>query len=179
MRYLKRAVRGASQAISVVAVVSIGGCGVGQAVMDGTTSAVNWAVMPHVKTMNMKLVARASLNTSELGQSLSVVVRLYQLKDVKSFAHLNYVELQAHDMKLLKADLLATKDVVLSPGASVSIAEPMNAESQYVGVVAFFRDPSPDAPWKIAIPMRQWKKTDPVTIEVNGRELGLVGTHAH
>jgi type VI secretion system protein VasD len=51
----------------------------------------------------------------------------------------------------------------------------MNPDAQVVGVVAFFRDPVQGKEWKLAIQKKQWKKTDPVKIEVNGNELVLVG----
>jgi type VI secretion system protein VasD len=50
----------------------------------------------------------------------------------------------------------------------------MNPDAQIVGVVAFFRDPGQGTQWKLAIEKKQWKKTDPVRIEVNGNELVLV-----
>lgn len=51
----------------------------------------------------------------------------------------------------------------------------MNPDAQVVGVVAFFRDPVQGKEWKLAIQKKQWKKTDPVKIELNGNELVLVG----
>jgi type VI secretion system protein VasD len=75
----------------------------------------------------------------------------------------------------VKADLLATKDVVLRPDTSASLTEPMKPDTQIVGVVAFFREPSQNRTWKLAIDKKQWKKTDPVKIELNGNDLVLVG----
>lgn len=172
---MKRAAHRASLAIAILSAVATAGCGVAQAVGDGTVDAAKWAFTTQVKTMNVDLKGRASLNADAQGQSLSTVVRFYQLKDAKTFAQLNYVQLQSDDLNLLKADLLATKDVVLRPDASASIAEPMNEATQIVGVVAFFREPVQDRVWKLAIQKKQWKKTDPVKIEVNGNELVLVG----
>jgi type VI secretion system protein VasD len=172
---MKRAARRAGLAIAILSAVASAGCGVAQAVGDGTVDAAKWAFTTQVKTMNVDLKGRASLNADAQGQSLSTVVRFYQLKDAKTFAQLNYVQLQSDDLNLLKADLLATKDVVLRPDASASIAEPMNPDAQVVGVVAFFREPAQDRIWKLAIQKKQWKKTDPVKIEVSGNELVLVG----
>jgi type VI secretion system protein VasD len=169
------AVHRASLAIAISAAVATAGCGVGQTVKDSTVDAAKWAFTTQVKTMNVDLVARASLNADDHGQALSTVVRLYQLKDTKTFEKLEYVQLQTGDLEALKADLLATKDVVLRPGASASVSEPMNEAAQFVGVVAYFREPGQDSVWKIAIPKKQWKKTDPVRIEVRGNALVLVG----
>ncbi|CAG4923355.1 type VI secretion system lipoprotein TssJ [Paraburkholderia saeva] len=165
----------ASLAIAILSAVATAGCGAAQAVSDSAVGAAKWAFTTQVKTMNVDLTGRASINSDATGQSLSAVVRFYQLKDAKTFAQLNYAQLQSDDLNLLKVDLLATKDVVLRPGASASLAEPMNPDAQVVGVVAFFREPVQDKTWKLAIQKKQWKKTDPVKIEVNGNELVLVG----
>jgi type VI secretion system protein VasD len=172
---LNRAAHHASLAIAILSAVALAGCGVAQAVGDGTVDATKWAFTTQVKTMNVDLSGRASLNADVQGQSLSTVVRFYQLKDAKTFAQLNYSQLQSDDLNLLKVDLLATKDVVLRPDASASFVEPMNEAAQVVGVVAFFREPGQDAGWKLSIPKKQWKKTDPVKIEVRGNELVLDG----
>nr|WP_256702012.1 type VI secretion system lipoprotein TssJ [Burkholderia sp. SRS-W-2-2016] len=163
-----------SLALAILSAVALAGCGVAQAVGDGTVDAAKWAFTTQVKTMNVDLKGRASINTDAQGQSLSTVVRFYQLKDEKTFAQLNYTQLQSNDLKLLNADLLATKDVVLRPDASASIDEPMDPDAEFVGVVAFFREPDRNGAWKLSIPKKQWKKTDPVKIEVIGNQLVLV-----
>jgi type VI secretion system protein VasD len=172
---MTRTAHQASVAIAILAAAITAGCGVAQAVGDGTADAAKWAFTTQVKTMNVDLKGRTALNADAQGKSLSTVVRFYQLKDAKTFAQLNYSQLQSDDLNLLKTDLLATKDVVLRPDASASVVEPMNPDAQVVGVVAFFREPVQDRTWKLAIQKKQWKKTDPVKIEVNGNELVLVG----
>lgn len=162
---------------SVVAlcVTMAAGCGVGQAVKDSTVDAAKWAFTTRVKTMNIDLVGRSSLNTAGGGQSLSTVVRVYQLKTPQAFERLSYAQFQADDLEGLKADLLATRDVVLRPDAAASISEPMKEDAQYVGVVALFRDGGKSAVWKLLIPRKQWKSTDPVKIVANDNALELVG----
>lgn len=172
---MKRAAHRANLVIAILSAVVTTGCGVAQSVGDSTVDAAKWAFTTQVKTMNVDLTGRASINVDATGQSLSTVVRFYQLKDAKIFTQLNYSQLQSDDLNLLKVDLLATKDVVLRPGASASIVQPMNPDAQFVGVVAFFRDPGQGTEWKLAIQKKQWKKADPMKIEVNGNELVLVG----
>lgn len=173
-RNMKRAAHCASRAIAILAAAATAGCGMAQAVSDNAVDAAKWVFTTQVKQMNVDLKGRTAVNADAQGQSLSTVIRFYQLKDEKTFRQLNYSQLQSDDLTLLKTDLLATKDVVLRPDASASITEPMNADTQFVGVVAFFRDPTQDRAWKLTIPKQQWKKTDPVKIEVNGNELVLV-----
>lgn len=163
--------------MAVLGLLSLAGCGMGQAIKDGTVGAAKWAFTTQVKTMNIDLTSRASLNPNGAGQPLSTVVRIYQLKDMKAFESLDYAQLQSNDLDALKADLLATKDVMLRPSASASVSEPMNEDAEFVGVVAFFRDAGKDATWKLVVPKKQWKKTDPVTIEVKGNTAQLVGSN--
>lgn len=170
----KRTAHCASLAIAILAAVTTTGCGMAQAVSDSTVDAAKWVFTTQVKQMNVDLKGRTAVNADAQGKSLSTVIRFYQLKDEKTFGQLNYSQLQSDDLKLLKTDLLATKDVVLRPDTSATITEPMNPDAQFVGVVAFFRDPVQERAWKLTIPKKQWKKTDPVKIEVNGNELVLV-----
>jgi type VI secretion system protein VasD len=156
------------------AILTFAGCGVGQAVTDSTVDAAKWAFTTQVKTMNLDLVSRSSLNANGAGQSLSTVVRIYQLKTPQAFQQMDYTQLQTNDLEALKADLLATKDVVMRPDASASISEPMNSSAEFVGVVAFFRDAGKDSTWKLVVPKKQWKKTDPVKIEVQDNTLQLM-----
>ncbi|KWH63613.1 type VI secretion protein [Burkholderia anthina] len=165
----------ARAASSAVMLVALTGCGVGQAVTDGAVDAAKRVFTTQVKTMSVDLVARSSLNASATGQPLSTVVRFYQLKDATTFGQLDYARLQTNDLDALNADLLATKDVVLRPGASISVTEPMNPATQVVGVVAFFREPASGAVWKLSIAKQQWKKTDPVRIDVRDNVLELSG----
>ncbi|MCA8003360.1 type VI secretion system lipoprotein TssJ [Burkholderia metallica] len=157
------------------AAVALSGCGVGQAVKDGAMDAAKWVFTTQVKTMNIDLVSRASLNPNDASQPLSTIVRIYQLKSGQTFRQLDYAQLQTNDLDALKADLLVTKSVLLRPDASVSIAEPMHVDAQFVGVVAFFRNPEAGAAWKLLIPKKQWKSTDPVRIDAYDNALNLVG----
>lgn len=164
---------------AVCVTLTIAGCGMVQSVKTGTVDAAKWAFTTQIKTMNLDLVSRSSLNTSGAGQSLSTVLRVYQLKTPQAFEHLDYAQLQGNDLDVLKPDLLGTTDVVLRPNASASISEPMDENAQFVGIVAFFRDGGPDSIWRLVIPKKQWKTTDPVKVEVQDNSLQLAGTNAN
>jgi type VI secretion system protein VasD len=151
------------------------GCGAWQATKDTTVDAYDWVFTTRVKQMNIDVDARVAVNETSAGRALSTVLRLYQLKDAKAFSQLEYVQLQNHDLELLKADLLATKDVVMRPGSSASVSEPMDKDTEYVGVVAFFRAPSSDGVWKLLIPKKQWKDTDPVKVHMQSNLLAFDG----
>lgn len=155
--------------------LSVGGCGVAQSVKDSTVDAAKWAFTTQVKTLKLDIAGRSSLNTVADGQSLSTVIRVYQLKDRQAIDQIEYVQLQDNDIDALKPDLLSTSDLVLRPNANASISESMNDDTQFVAVVAFFRDDRPKSTWRIVLPRKQWKQDDPVRIEVRDSSLALVG----
>jgi type VI secretion system protein VasD len=163
---------------AVFAILTIAGCGIAQSVKTGTVDAAKWAFTTQIKTMNLDLISRSSLNTSGAGQSLSTVLRVYQLKTPQAFEQLDYTQLQSNDLDALKPDLLGTTDVVLRPNANASISEPMSDNTEFVAIVAFFRDDGRDSTWRLLIPKKQWKATDPVKVEVRDNSLQLAGTNA-
>jgi type VI secretion system protein VasD len=163
-----------SFAVAAFAACFLNGCGVVQAIKDGTINFSKPASTRYAKTITVDLEAQPFINADPDGNPLSVVLRFYQLRDVTTFAELTYVQFQRGDQKLLKDDLLATKDVVLRPGVSTSMTEAMNEATQVVGVIAFFREPTQSKTWKLAIPGDRWKGADPVRIEADGNEIRLV-----
>lgn len=154
--------------------LSSSGCGIVQATKDGAVDAAKWAFTTQIKTMNIDLTARSALNPDRMGRSLSTVVRIYQLKSAANFEKLDYAQLQDADVGELKPDLLASKGLVMSPDTSASIAEPMLPDTEYVGVVAFFRNPDGPSQWKLVLPKKLWKKSDPVKIELRDSSVYLL-----
>jgi len=123
---------------------SLTGCGLTQGVADSTKSAFNAVFYKKIKMLHLDFTAREALNTdSRESNSLSeaVVVRVYQLKDRKIFDKTVYQQLLQDGDTLLKADLLATRDVVVKPGGDVSLNMPMEADAQFVAVAGLFRNP--------------------------------------
>jgi len=161
-------------AASMVSTILLSACGVGQSLGTSTANAAKWAFTTQVKTLRVDLVSRAAINPDAAGQPLSTVIRLYQLKTPNTFEKLSYAQLQTDDMALLKGDMLDIANVVLRPGTSESVTEPMHPEASYVGVAAFFRDVDHTAVWKMVLPKSDWKKRGPVTLEVQGSQLRVM-----
>jgi len=123
---------------------SLAGCGVTQGVTDGTKSAFNAVFFKKIKVLRLDFSAREALNTdSRESNSLSepLVVRVYQLKDRKTFDKTVYQQLLKDGETLLKADLLASRDVVVKPGGDANLDMPMETDAQFVAVVGLFRHP--------------------------------------
>jgi type VI secretion system protein VasD len=83
------------------------------------------------------------LNLDVGGKSLSVVVRIYQLRDAKEFSKLTFDSLAdgRPENELLGPALLDKADVVIVPGGTYTSTEKLHEETRFVGIVAFFRRP--------------------------------------
>lgn len=84
-----------------------------------------------------------ALNRDINGKSLSVVVRIYQLKDAKEFSKLTFDTLASGrpESDFLGPELLAKTDAVIIPGGSYENSEKLLDDTKYVGIVGFFRKP--------------------------------------
>lgn len=124
--------------------VSLSGCGLTQSVSDGTRSAVSSIFYKKIKVLHLDVTAREALNTDSRENHAtpqSVVIRVYQLKDRKAFDKLVYQQVASDADTLLGGDLLASRDVVLTPGGAVNLTMPMEENAAFVAVVGLFRQP--------------------------------------
>ncbi|MFP1754345.1 type VI secretion system lipoprotein TssJ [Lonsdalea quercina] len=155
----------------------LAGCGVTQGITDGTKSAFNAMFYKKIKLLHLDFTAREALNTdSRESNSLSesVVVRVYQLKGRKTFDKAVYQQLLKDGETILKADLLASRDVVVKPGGDVSLDMPMEAGAQFVAVVGLFRHPDMvNNTWKSVIQREDLDPDKPRILEAGKNHLTL------
>ncbi len=100
--------------------------------------------------------AGANVNPDVSGQPLSVVVRVYQLKDKGRLETADYNAIWKSDKEALSDDLIQRQERIIQPGTQEMMeiqAEPMAA---YLGVVALFRVPSGDT-WRRIVPLTKGK----------------------
>lgn len=156
---------------------SLGGCGVTQGITDGTKSAFNAVFFKKIKVLHLDFTAREALNTdSRESNSLSepVVVHIYQLKDRKTFDKTVYQQILRDGDQILKADLLATRNVVIKPGGDVNLDMPMEEEARYVAVVGLFRHPDMvNNTWKRVIGREDLDPDKPRILEAGNNHLIL------
>lgn len=95
------------------------------------------------KAYSIKGEADSILNRDINGKSLSVVVRIYQLKDSREFSKLTFDTLAdgRPESDFLGSALLDKIDAVVVPGGNYVSTEKLLEETKFVGVVAFFRHP--------------------------------------
>jgi len=158
--------------------LSLTGCGLTQSVTDGSKSAFNSVFYKKIKVLHLDFTAREALNTdARESNSLSepVVLRVYQLKDRKTFDKTVYQQLLRDGDNLLQADLLASRDVVVKPGGDASLDMPMEAEAKFVAVVGLFRHPDmAKNNWKRVLEREELDPDKPRVLEAGNNSLRLL-----
>jgi len=156
---------------------SLTGCGVTQTVVEGTKSVYTAMFYKKIKVLHLDFTAREALNTdSRESNSLSepVVVRVYQLKDRKTFDKTVYQQLLKDGETILQADLLATRDVVVKPGGDANLNMPMEEGAQFVAVVGLFRYPDMvNNTWKQVLKREELDPDKPRILEAGNNHLVL------
>lgn len=155
----------------LAATMLLSACGAWQAVSDSTSSAYHTVFYKQAKVLNVDLTARASINPDEAMRSTSVAVRVYQLKDRTLFDKASYDDLLKNDKTVLAQDLQDSMATVVNPGASASVSQPMQPDTEYVGVVAFYRNPDSNGDWRRVVPKKKLSADAPLKLELVGREL--------
>ncbi|MGF6639944.1 type VI secretion system lipoprotein TssJ [Paraburkholderia sp. MM6662-R1] len=150
-------------------------CGAWQSVSDTTSSAYHSVFFRQVKVLDVDLTARAELNPDDAGRSTSLAVRVYQLKDRKLFDGVSYDDLLKNDRTVLAQDLQASMAAVVNPGASVSLSQPMQADTKYVAIVAFYRNPGNGDGWKYVIIKKNMSADAPLKLTLMDQELVASG----
>ena len=156
---------------------SLAGCGVTQSITDSTKSVFNTVFYKKTKVLHLDFTARKALNTdARENNSLSepVVIRVYQLKDRKTFDKTVYQQLLQDDASILKDDMLASRNVVVKPDGDASLDMPMEEGAKYVAVVGFFRHPDMEKnTWKLTIGREELEPDEARVIEAGNNSLTL------
>ncbi|ROP61550.1 type VI secretion system protein VasD [Enterobacter sp. BIGb0383] len=157
--------------------LTLTGCGLTQSVTDSTKSAFNAVFYKKIKVLHLDFTARGALNTDARESSSlseSVVIRVYQLKDRKTFDKTVYQQLLKEGDTLLKDDLLASRDVVVKPGGDTSLDMPLEAEAKFIAVVGLFRHPDMEKnSWQVVLEREALEPDRPRIVEAGKNHLTL------
>ena len=104
----------------------------------------------------MVINAANNVNPDPGGQPLSVVVRVYQLKDKGRLETADYNAIWKSDKETLSDDILERQDRVVQPGTQEMMEIQPNPSAAYLGFVALFRNPSGDT-WRKIVPINKGK----------------------
>ncbi|HDP0319003.1 TPA: type VI secretion system lipoprotein TssJ [Salmonella enterica subsp. enterica serovar Concord] len=167
----------AGSGLAVMAfVLSLSGCGLTQKVTDGTVAVTKSIFYRQVKTLHLDIRAREAVNRNAGGVALSTVVRIYQLKDRKTFDNTDYPSLFKDDSQAIRADMVAEKDIRLQPGGAVMVDMPMEENAQYVAVTGMFMSPDQvNNTWRVVLSRDDLDPDKARVIEAGNNRLMLKG----
>ncbi|WP_051311317.1 type VI secretion system lipoprotein TssJ [Bradyrhizobium sp. Cp5.3] len=119
------------------------------------TAAGSCSTDKSLKTTPIKFVIEADelVNPNAHGKPSPVVVRIYELKSTASFTQAQFFELFDDDSRRLGPDLVAKREVELTPGDKVDFERNTPIETRNVGVIAGFRSGSA-AQWRSTVEIR-------------------------
>lgn len=121
--------------------------------------------------VSMVMTAASDVNPDSKGQALSVVVRVYQLKDRGRLESADYNAMLNSDRETLSDDMLDRQERVVQPGTQEMLEVRANQLANYLGVVALFRNPQGDT-WRRVIPIGKGK-TQKVTLSLQEQNIVL------
>jgi type VI secretion system protein VasD len=103
------------------------------------------------RNVSLKLHAGNNLNAGTADKSLSMVVKIYKLKQIEAFYAASYDSFLTPEKEKLAlgTDLLEVREISLIPGQLYEVVEKVSRESSYIGVVTLFRTPAPQR-WRAA-----------------------------
>ncbi len=119
--------------------------------------------------ISMVLNGGADLNPDPAGQALSVVVRVYQLRDKGRLESADYNAILKSERETLAEDLLQRQERMLQPGTQEMLELTADPMARYIGVVALFRSPSGDS-WRRIVPIGTGK-TQQISLFLRGQNL--------
>lgn len=103
------------------------------------------------RSVTLRVHAGETLNTDSEGRPLSLLVRIYTLKNGSAFLSAAYDSFMqaAKEKEALGDDLISVREVLLVPGQKFETQERVPREAGYIGVVALFRAPAVQR-WRFA-----------------------------
>lgn len=123
---------------------------------------------PTDRKVTLRVHAGEQLNTGPDERSLSVVVRIYKLKDSAAFlaAPLSAFKDNRMEEKAFGNDIAEVREVVLRPGQKHEVVETLPLTIPYLGVTAQFRAPA-EGRWRFAFDTKRAAATG-ITLGVHG-----------
>lgn len=122
--------------------------------------------------IKITLSASATVNRDASGRPSPVAVRIYELKSTASLDSTDFFALQTMEQTILGADLNIRYDFMLRPGDVVQKEMTLQPATQYLAVVAAYREVERSR-WRAAYVVPLHKKTA-FTLRIDEREVTIV-----
>lgn len=163
--------------VLIMSILTIGitGCGIAQSVSEGAVGLSNSVFSWDIRTIHLDFIARAELNMDDDSRSSPVVIRIYQLKDDKTFNSVPYQDLVNQDSDALKESLIESKELILKPNTSISVDIPFDKKAEVVGIAALYKDPNlKENSWRMVLTRSDLNITKPRQIIASQYTIKLV-----
>lgn len=130
--------------------------------------AASEAPVPKPRRITLRIHAGDLLNSDASGRSLSLVAKVYALKDADGFLEARYAA-----FKDAGAAPGATEmhEIVLTPGRRYEVVETVGEDIRYIGVVGLFRTPD-EKRWRFAFDVKTAAVTG-ITVGAHGCALSV------
>jgi len=128
--------------------------------------------MPSRK-VTLKLHAGSNLNAGSTGKPLSLVTRVYKLKQTGAFNSAPYAAFLSPEAEkqALGADLIEVRELSLVPEQKYEVVEKLPPEANYLGIVTLFRSPAPQR-WRAAFAVKE-AQSDGIIVGLHACSLTL------
>ena len=90
--------------------------------------------------VRLNLSASADLNSNNHNEALPVIVRVYQLADVKTFRNASFDQLWKADELILGSDLVDKTELTVKPNAKLDYEFVQADGANYIALFAMFRN---------------------------------------
>ncbi len=107
---------------------------------------------PPPAVVNVTVNGAADLNPNLSGRPSPTVVRVYYLVSDKAFQEADFFKLFDQEASTLGADLVASDELMVSPGSSKTVNRELRDDVRFVGVAASYRDIA-SALWRGVVPV--------------------------
>jgi type VI secretion system protein VasD len=102
--------------------------------------------------INAEVLASDVINPDGEGRPSPIIVRLYELKSLGTFNTVEFFPIYNEEEDTLGDDLVYREEFSLIPGGKKLFTRTPAADTQYLAVIAAFRDID-QATWKAAVPI--------------------------
>ncbi len=108
---------------------------------------------PPPAVLTLSMTAGGDQNPSISGHASPVAIRVIQLTATGGFERADVFSLSQQEKTVLGADDLASEEIVLAPGESRVLTRELKSGTQFIGVMALFRDID-RAKWRVQAPVK-------------------------
>ncbi|MCK5791389.1 MAG: type VI secretion system lipoprotein TssJ [Ketobacter sp.] len=127
--------------------------------------------MSDLTKVDMRIVAGGDVNPDDNGRPSPVVVRVVELKSPSVFESAEFFALYQNEAQTLGSDLVATEEFEFKPGDVQDLKFALKPESNYVGVLAAYRQLE-KANWRLVLPLAIKEKNE-LTVLLNQHGIEL------